>query len=41
VPVASVTGPPQPHPDLPSDVPVSPSVRRYADERATPPWAEG
>ena len=39
VPVAQVTGPPQPHPDLPADVAVSASVQRYADTHATPPWA--
>ena len=39
VPVAQVTGPPAPHPDLPAGVVVSPSVQRYADEHATPPWA--
>lgn len=39
VPVAQVTGAPQPHPDLPADVVVSPSVQRYADTHATPPWA--
>jgi uncharacterized protein len=39
VPVAQVAGPPQPHPDLPESVAVSPSVLRYAEAHAVAPWA--
>jgi nitroimidazol reductase NimA-like FMN-containing flavoprotein (pyridoxamine 5'-phosphate oxidase superfamily) len=39
VPVAEMTGPPQPHPDLPGSVAVPPSVRRYAESHAVAPWA--